>query len=87
MALRGAKVTLFHFLDGTLRVRFKDRELACTPFKTLPAPQPVEDDKTPRRPPRRRRRPPKAVSTDGPRKGVDNGGLVHGVSQKVQAIA
>jgi len=26
-------------------VRFKDRELAFTPFKTLPAPQPVEDDK------------------------------------------
>jgi len=46
MALRGAKVTLLHFLDGTLRVRFKDRELAFTPFKTLPAPQPVEDDKT-----------------------------------------
>lgn len=46
MALRGAKVTLLHFLDGTLRVRFKDRELAVTPFKTRPAPQPTEDDKT-----------------------------------------
>ncbi len=46
MALRGAKVTLLHLLDGTLRVRFKDRDLAFTPFKTLPAPQPVEDDKT-----------------------------------------
>ncbi len=46
MALRGAKVTLLHMLDGTLRVRFKDRDLAFTPFKTLPAPLPVEDDKT-----------------------------------------
>jgi hypothetical protein len=46
MALRGAKITLLHFLDGTLRVRFKDRELAVTPFKALPAPRPVEDDKT-----------------------------------------
>ena len=33
-------------LDGTLRVRFKDRDLAFTPFKSLPAPPPVEDDKT-----------------------------------------
>jgi len=33
-------------LDGTLRVRFKDRDLAFTPFKTLPVPPPVEDDKT-----------------------------------------
>jgi transposase len=46
MALRGAKITLLHFLDGTLRVRFKDRELAVTPFKALPVPRPVEDDKT-----------------------------------------
>jgi len=46
MALRGAKVTLLHMLDGTLRVRFKDRDLAFTPFKTLPAPPPAEDDKT-----------------------------------------
>ena len=46
MALRGAKVTLLHMLDGTLRVRFKDRDLAFTPFKSLPVPPPVEDDKT-----------------------------------------
>jgi hypothetical protein len=46
MALRGAKVTLLHMLDGTLRVRFKDRDLAFTPFKSLPAPPPVEDGKT-----------------------------------------
>ena len=40
MALRGAKVTLLHLLDGTLRVRFKDRDLAFTPFKTLPTRRP-----------------------------------------------
>jgi hypothetical protein len=33
-------------LDGTLRVRFKNRDLAFTPFKSLPVPPPVEDDKT-----------------------------------------
>ena len=33
-------------LDGTLRVRFKDRDLAFTPVKSLPVPPPVEDDKT-----------------------------------------
>ena len=46
LLVRGSKVTLLHMLDGTLRVRFKDRDLAFTPFKTLPAPPPVEDDKT-----------------------------------------
>jgi hypothetical protein len=46
IALRGAKVTLLHMLDGTLRVPFKDRDLAFTPFKTLPAPPPTEDGKT-----------------------------------------
>jgi hypothetical protein len=45
-ALRGAKIMLLHMLDGTLRVRFKHRDLAFTPFKTLPVPPPVEDDKT-----------------------------------------
>ena len=74
MALRGAKVTLLHFLDGTLRVRFKDRELAFTPFNTLPAPQPVEDDKTLARLDAVIAR-QKPSQPDGPRKGVDNGGL------------
>ena len=60
MALRGAKVTLLHMLDGTLRVRFKDRDLAFTPFKTLPAPLPVEDDKTLDARARRRHRPKRA---------------------------
>jgi hypothetical protein len=57
-ALRGAKVTLLHMLDGTLRVRFKDRDLAFTPFKTLPAPGRGRQD--PRRPPRRGHRPKRA---------------------------
>jgi len=38
--------SLLHMLDGTLRVRFKDRDLAFTPFKSLPVPPPVEDDKS-----------------------------------------
>jgi hypothetical protein len=46
LALRGAKVTLLHMLDGTLRVRFKTRDLVFAPFATLPAPSPVEDEKT-----------------------------------------
>ncbi len=45
-ALRGAKITLLHMLDGSLRVRFKTRDLAVTPFRTLAAPPPAEDDKT-----------------------------------------
>jgi hypothetical protein len=68
MALRGAKVTLVDFLDGTLRVRFKDRDLAFTPFKSLPAPRAGRRRQDPRRP-------PQAVSTDRACKGVDIGGL------------
>jgi homeodomain-containing protein len=45
-ALRGARVTLLHLPDGAMRVRYKDRDLACTPFKSLPRPRPVEDEKT-----------------------------------------
>jgi transposase len=73
MALRGAKVTLLHMLDGTLRVRFKDRDLAFTPFKSLPVPPPVEDDKTldARLDAVIARNPPS--STGRSRKGVDNG--------------
>ena len=72
-ALRGAKITLLHMLDGTMRVRFKDRDLAFTPFKTLPAPLPVEDDKTldARLDAVIARNDPSA--TGSPRKGVDNG--------------
>ena len=46
IALRGARVSLHHFLDGTLRVRYKDRILACTAFRKLPCPTPAEDEKT-----------------------------------------
>jgi transposase len=72
-ALRGAKITLLHMLDGTMRVRFKDRDLAFTPFKTLPAPPPLEDDKTldARLDAVIARNDPSA--TGSPRKGVDNG--------------
>jgi transposase len=72
-ALRGAKITLLHMLDGTMRVRFKDRDLAVTPFKTLPVPPPLEDDKTldARLDAVMARNDPSAAGS--PRKGVDNG--------------
>ena len=46
IALRGAKITLFHFLDGDMRVRYKDRALSYTRVKSLPTPSPAEDQKT-----------------------------------------
>jgi transposase len=45
-ALRGARVTLLHFQDGTMRVDYKNRSLPCTHFKTSPGPDPAEDEKT-----------------------------------------
>lgn len=45
-ALRGARVTLHHFMNGDIRVHYKDRVLACTAFKTFPMPSPAEDEKT-----------------------------------------
>ena len=45
-ALRGARVTLLHFQDGTLRVDYKNRLLPYTHFKTTPGPSPAEDEKT-----------------------------------------
>jgi transposase len=45
-ALRGARVTLLHFQDGSLRIDYKNRSLPYTPFKTLPGPSPAEDEKT-----------------------------------------
>jgi transposase len=45
-ALRGARVSLHHLLDGTLRVIYKDRRLACTAFRKLPIPTQEEDEKT-----------------------------------------
>lgn len=45
-ALRGVQVTLYHFIDGTLGVRFKDRFLDYTAFGASHAPARAEDEKT-----------------------------------------
>ncbi len=45
-ALRGARVSLLHYLDGTMQVRYKDRTLAFTALHATPKPVKVEDEKT-----------------------------------------
>ena len=45
-ALRGARVTLLHFIHGQMRVLYKGRTLTCTHFKTRLGPDPAEDEKT-----------------------------------------
>ena len=45
-ALRGARVTLLHFQDGSMRVDYKNRTLPYTHFKTRPGPDAAEDEKT-----------------------------------------
>jgi len=45
-ALRGACVTLYHFANGEMEVHYKDRKLAWKPYKTMPRPSPIEDEKT-----------------------------------------
>lgn len=45
-ALRGAKVTLYHFVGGGMAVHFKNRVLAATAYATYPVPDPAEDEKT-----------------------------------------
>lgn len=45
-ALRGARVSLLHYLDGTMQVRYKDRTLAFTAFRATPTPVKIEDEKT-----------------------------------------
>jgi transposase len=45
-ALRGAKVTLYHFANGAMEVHYKDRILPATPFKTYAVPTEAEDEKT-----------------------------------------
>ena len=45
-ALRGAKVTLHHFIGGTLGVRFKDRFLDYTAIGPSRGPAKAEDEKT-----------------------------------------
>lgn len=46
IALRGAKVTVRHYLDGRMDVLFKDRVLAYTTVRKLPRASIIEDDKT-----------------------------------------
>jgi hypothetical protein len=46
VALRGAKVMLYHFVNGAMEVHYKDRILPCTAFKTYPVPSPTVDEKT-----------------------------------------
>src|SRR5271157_4426048 len=45
-ALRGAKVTLYHYWDGSMQVHYKDRILVCTAYKKLSVPSEAEDEKT-----------------------------------------
>ena len=46
VALRGAKVLLLHFMDGSMQVRYKDRLLPCTAYRTYGVASPVADEKT-----------------------------------------
>jgi hypothetical protein len=46
VALRGARVTVRHYLDGRMDVVFKDRVLPYTTVRKLPQAAAVEDDKT-----------------------------------------
>jgi transposase len=49
VAMRGAKVTLYHFASGAMEVHYRggggDRILPCTAFKTYPVPPPTVDEK------------------------------------------
>jgi hypothetical protein len=45
-ALRGAKVTLYHFVTGGMAVHYKDRVLGVTAYGTYLVPDPTEDEKT-----------------------------------------
>jgi transposase len=45
-ALRGVKVTLYHYADGRMDVHYKDRVLAWTAYGSYPVPAPTEDEKT-----------------------------------------
>lgn len=46
IALRGARVTVRHYLDGRMDVVFKDRVLPYTTVRKLPRAAAIEDDKT-----------------------------------------
>lgn len=45
-ALRGAKVSLVHHLDGRIEVRYKQRKLETTAFGPCRAPPAAEDEKS-----------------------------------------
>ena len=45
-AMRGAKVTLHHFVAGGMTVHYKDRILEVTAYGTYPLADPAEDEKT-----------------------------------------
>jgi transposase len=45
-SLRGAKVTLHHFVGGGMTVNYKDRVLQVTAYGHYPVPDPAEDEKT-----------------------------------------
>jgi hypothetical protein len=45
-ALRGATVTLYHFVGGGMEVHYKDRVLPVTAYGAYPVPDPAEDEKT-----------------------------------------
>jgi len=45
-ALRGATVTLHHFIGGGMTVHYKDRILPVTAYGKYPVPDPAEDEKT-----------------------------------------
>ena len=46
LALRGAKITLLHFMDGSMLARYKDRNLPFTAYGSCAVPTSVEDEKT-----------------------------------------
>ena len=45
-ALRGARVTLRHFVGGGMAVHYRERVLPVTAYRTYPVPDPAEDEKT-----------------------------------------
>jgi transposase len=45
-ALRGASVTLHHFVGGGMTVHYNDRVLPVTAYGSYPVPDPAEDEKT-----------------------------------------
>jgi transposase len=46
LALRGQKVTLLHFLDGSMQARHKEKILTVTAFGSCGVPAPIENEKT-----------------------------------------